>query len=562
MKKASKIALIVVGAVVVFLALAIICADMIASRMVNKTVQEQINADSTTTTILTVGDIHVRLLSGCIDIDDIYLSSDTTVVQLQDKKLVLTNAPAAKGKLKKTGMAVYIPRISVLFIDYVRYLKHREIDLYSLVVREPQIAVSLDEKNPESCLPVFSTSKSEEPSNIDITKWLKKAELSNLEIDCASAQLQSVRTKMVANVDSLSLDVNGLAFNLLDSAFSYNDSVYELSLQHAYFRLPDGSAEVDTRGLQTEDAGALKLGKTRFRNLISSVQMAEKAHDYVTWVDLSVNRVQTSAFNPIRKALAQDFTLDSVYADVQLLHVIRDQHIDPKCPFPTPQEILMQIPAKFAIKNVAAKVNTINVEFTMDARNYGKLDMNGLNAKLKNVSNKRNTVWTNHVHGSLGGGSELEATFDLHMDKASNFDVAIQGTNIEINVLNDFLRPIVGLSCESHVDTLRTHYTGDNKMAKGDFLMMYRGLEVQFHKDQDISVKEIRNFGGLIQGFANNLVPKSNPTLVDAAPRKYAVEWKRDEYKPYPLFVVGPCIMGVVQTMLPGLYVHKQIREK
>ena len=76
----------------------------------------------------------------------------------------------------------------------------------------------------------------------------------------------------------------------------------------------------------------------------------------------------------------------------------------------------------------------------------------------------------------------------------------------------------------------------------------------------DSSVDIIKKYGKTIEGFANNLIPKSNPTAVDPEPRRYKVQWKRDEWKQYPLFIFGPCIMGVVETMLPGLYAHKQIR--
>ena len=552
MRKGTKIALWIVLTLVVVLAAAVLTADIWASRVANKAIQKAINNDTTTTTIMSIGDVHVLLLSGCVGLEDIYLTTDTAVAVLNEGKLQAVNP-----QNKKPGMAVYVPYLSVNFVDYIRFARRKELNIHDIAIDDPQLMVLLDEKYPEKCLPEI---KKTDTTTLDVNEFLKKVALSSFYLNRASCELRSVRTKMHAKVDSISLNVNNLSFNLLDTTFAYNDSVYKLSMQHAYFRLADGSAEVDTRGLETEDAGALKLGKTRFRNLIDSKKMAEREKDYITWVDLTVNRVQTSAFNPIRKALAQDWTLDSVYADVQKLHVIRDQHISPNRKFPVPQEILMKIPAKFDIKNVAADVNAVNINFTLDAVNYGKMNLNGLKAKLKHVSNKTNIAWTSSVRGTLGGESRLDATFVMHMNKNANFETSITGTNVELGALNDFLRPIVGLTCESHVDTLQTHYSGDAKMAQGDFLMMYHGLDVQFHKDQDIAVKEIKNFGGLIQGFANNLVPKSNPTVVDAYPRKYAVEWKHDEYKPYPLFVVGPVIIGVVETMLPGLYVHKQIK--
>ena len=62
--------------------------------------------------------------------------------------------------------------------------------------------------------------------------------------------------------------------------------------------------------------------------------------------------------------------------------------------------------------------------------------------------------------------------------------------------------------------------------------------------------------------LANTLMPKSNPTAVDVHPRAYEVEWKRDVWKPFPLYMFGPCINGAVETLLPGLYVHKEVKNK
>jgi len=89
--------------------------------------------------------------------------------------------------------------------------------------------------------------------------------------------------------------------------------------------------------------------------------------------------------------------------------------------------------------------------------------------------------------------------------------------------------------------------------------MQYQGLDIKVHKEDNIPYKIITNNADLFTGIANSLIPKSNPTAVDIHPRKYAVEWNRDEWKPYALYMFGPCIDGIKMTMLPGLFVHKQV---
>ena len=92
--------------------------------------------------------------------------------------------------------------------------------------------------------------------------------------------------------------------------------------------------------------------------------------------------------------------------------------------------------------------------------------------------------------------------------------------------------------------------------------MLYHGLKVKVHEEDDIPYKIVTKNAKAFTTLANTLLPKSNPTAVDIRPRAYEVEWKRNEWKPFPLYMFGPCIDGVKKTFLPGLYVHKQVKNK
>jgi hypothetical protein len=115
------------------------------------------------------------------------------------------------------------------------------------------------------------------------------------------------------------------------------------------------------------------------------------------------------------------------------------------------------------------------------------------------------------------------------------------------------------MTCDCHVNRIDVAYKGDKTKAKGSFCMQYQGLDVLVHKEDNIPYKIITDNADLFTGIANSLIPKSNPTAVDIRPRKYAVEWTRDLNMPFAFYLFGPCIDGVKMTMLPGLYVHKQI---
>lgn len=541
MRKSVKIVIWIVGGILIAAVLALISVDIWASSVANKAIREAIAKVEGSETVMRTGDIHVGLLTGMVHVQDIYLASDTGTFDTSEPR-------------KRPGMEVHVPHLTLELINYYELIRHRHLDLHAISVYNPRIVVWLDEKNPEACLPVFPVD-----TTFDLSRALSGIDIGRVRVHHASGELVSVSSPLHAKADSLSVKVRDLHLNTADMQFTYNDSIYYLSADQLYLCLPDGSKELSVSNLHTEDSGPISIGTTRLRDLFSNTKMAKKAHEPIVWIDLTLNSLRTSPINPIRKALAQDFTFDSVYADVQRMHVISDERYPLTKPERTPQKVLMSIPATFAVNSVHAFVHTIDVALTLDGEQYGKLQLKDITAQLNQVTNRKNAVWKSLVSAPMGKG-HIEATFAMHMNRNSDIDTEIYGEDFELNILNPFIRPIVGLTFESHVDKLEACFNGDHAEANGEFLMMYHGLEVAFHKDQEISIEVIKKFGKTIEGFANNLIPKSNPTAVDIEPRRYKVSWKRDEWKPYPLYVFGPCIMGVVETMLPGLYAHKQIR--
>ena len=178
-------------------------------------------------------------------------------------------------------------------------------------------------------------------------------------------------------------------------------------------------------------------------------------------------------------------------------------------------------------------------------------------------------LYENDVHCAVGGYQYLAGLRDAVSDTAyvavvSSGDFVQGGTAGAISrgqYVADIMRTV-----NYDAITLGNHEF-DFPVAHTDSLLKYIGAPVVsanlYRHDNNKAVYNpfiIKKFGKTIEGFANNLIPKSNPTAVDIEPRRYKVSWKRDEWKPYPLYVFGPCINGVVETMLPGLYAHKQIR--
>ena len=542
MKKAAKITLWVLGSLVVLVIGLFLSADIIASKLVKKEVSKTF--DRLPDADAKVGNIYLNLISGSAIVSDITFSTHSLAME---DEATANRAP---------GLAVHIPTLAIWNINYVELLRHRHLSVFKISVDDPQLLVYIDEDNPSSILPTFPKDTTLEKAGT----WLHNLDVRHIEMNNLKARLHSTHSPLRLSADSLTVECHDITYNFLDSVFSYNDSVYSLSLASAEVDLPDGQVAMEVHALETEDQGSLSLGYTRIRNVLTHKQMADLAREPITWIDLELNSLTTSPFNPIHKVKAEDWTLEKINVDVRRMHVCRDARYAPKKPFGTPQEFLRKLPVMFQIKQVEALARRIDVELYTTATNCGKMTCKNSHAWLSNVTNHPGAIWRSHAKTPFGTNGTVDAHYDMHLDKASSFELSISGQHVELENLNSFIRPLVGITCTCHVDQIETKYKGDKSTAKGSFCFQYHGLDVRVHKEDNIPYKIVTKNADFFTSAANSLIPKSNPTAVDIHPRKYEVEWKRDVWSPYPLYLFGPCIDGIKKTMLPGLYVHKQIK--
>ena len=280
----------------------------------------------------------------------------------------------------------------------------------------------------------------------------------------------------------------------------------------------------------------------------------------MTWIDMTIQQVTTSPFNPIRKALAQDLTLDKIEAEVSEMHVFRDERYVPKIVYAMPQTIMREIPIVFDIKHIEAGIDKLFIEFASTNKSIGKLDIRAIKAHVTHATNRRGATMEAKGNCKLGLG-KATAGFAMTMNKDCNWKLEMHAEEVNTDVMNRFVRPLVGITSECMIDKLDIRYAGNSVQADGVFRMLYHGFKVEVHNDKDVPYKIITKNAKAFTSIGNSLLPKSNPSSAKAAPRAYKITWKRNEYKPVPLYLFGPCIDGVKKTMLPGLYVHLQTKE-
>ena len=536
MKRVTKIVLIVLGAIFAVLTAAIVGTDLWVSGFVQKQVNKSL-ADLPGCEAQ-CGTIHLRFFSGTASVENLRFYYRGEVVEKKDTL--------------RPGIEVTVDRVDVGRLFYTMLMK-KQILISDVHITRPSLSLWLDEKHPENCFPQIEDKGLEKAD-----MWFARADLMRLHVKNASLRLKSVRTKLDVAADSLSVTLNDLAY---DSVFHYNDSVYRLSLGSVSVLLPDGRMRLETSNLEHRDQGALKIGATRIANTMRKNKLGDMVKEPVTWIDMQVESVETSPLNPIRKAMAQDFTLDKIKAVVSRMHVYRDSRYKPTRPFPMPQEILTALPVTFRINQVDAQIKHIYIELATTETNCGDLTLQGIKAVVKNVTNKKNeTMVVDGICPVMAG--QAKAHMSMTMNKACDFSLDMQAANIDAAFMNPFIRPLIGITFAMQMDGLDTHYAGNSEHALGSFKLLYHGLNIQVHKEDDIPYKIVTKHANTFTQLANTLLTRSNPSSVDVAPRAYQVEWKRDPMMPVAFYLFGPCIDGVKKTLLPGLYVHMQTKEK
>ena len=275
---------------------------------------------------------------------------------------------------------------------------------------------------------------------------------------------------------------------------------------------------------------------------------------------MHIEKVCMAAFNPIRKALAQDYTLDNIDAVVSEANIFRDDRFKPKCPYKMPQEELMAMPVQLGIKNINARIDNMNIEVAVADDNIGKLKMHHARATITDFTNRRNRTMRIEAKCPIEQGV-ADINLDFTMNSDCDFRTKMRAVGVDGSFINTLLRPITGITLGFELDTLDALYTGNRAKAEGVCRMLYHGLQVQVHKEDKIPFKAITANADFINSAAKNLLPKSNPSTVDKHPRAYKVEAKRDEMMFFPIYMMMPIINGAVKTFLPGLFVHCEVHK-
>ena len=388
----------------------------------------------------------------------------------------------------------------------------------------------------------------------------KRVSVDRVKLHNLCAKYKSKKDKMSVSVDSLTVKVYDLFYSLKDSTYGYNDSIYTLQFHHLAFIEPKGLLGIEAYDFKTKNAGVIQLGKTKIAHTMNKRKLGPIVKKPVSWLSMQLNSVEIAPMNIMRyEQFLKGVHLSKITVKGDKLETLRDVRYKPTEPFPMPQQAIMQLKFPIAIDQVDVTMKTIDVNVLMTDKNCGEMQVNKLKATVKDFSNKKNSVMKVDLSACLGD-AQANALFKMYMNNDCRFDVEMSGKNLETKHLNKLIRPLTSMELDCTVDSLRAKYSGDKVKAAGQVMLAYHGLKGKVNKGDEIPFKIISQNAGALEYFVNNLIPKSNPRNESKEPLSFNVEWEKKPEQAFGMYMVGPLIMGAVQTFLPGLFQGKKVK--
>jgi len=380
----------------------------------------------------------------------------------------------------------------------------------------------------------------------------------------AAVNVHSTASHFDLQASQLSLALYGLGFSAINEIpYHYNDSVYQFHLGHVDIVTPDSVVGITASHVRYDNGGAFTMGKTHIRHIIDKWQLTNLMNEEpVTLIDMHLDSLYTSSKNIVKEVytLENGFFLDTLYANVSSLDIFRDARNTIKQPYHLPQTYITELSYPFVVHCVKANIDRINIRLAMTKANIGRLGLGPIHLNISNVTPIRNSVISTTACGKMGNGN-VNAVFKMTVNDNCDWHLQLKASHIDAHHLDNMLYPLVGLRIGCDIHSITADYGGNTTLATGTYCMTYNNVDLYADKNSNTPFKIVKDLSGLINSADKTIIHPANPTKEGKEPVAYHVQWKNNPWVNPAMFYVGPIVDGCIETMLPGLFVHKRVKK-
>ena len=546
--KAWIISLSVVTAIVAVIVILALRADRIVENIANQKLQELVVKKNLP---LTYSDIKVNVLQGNIKIDDI--------------QFYLSEKDSLTGDSILLDMSV--KRLSLGHINWKKILKEQLLKIDAIRIESPAFrAYNVDKALRVLTKPNNDLAEQDSVRTADSNKKhaeipLKKVIVEEVSLEDGQLSMARSKDKFFTSVEDVFCSLLDIEYNFSDSLLTYSDSLYLISAKNFALTTADGLFKMKLKELSTENSGAVVINQLSGGNAVAKQKLADaKGKVPVTWAWFDISHLETSPLSVIKIAKEKKIEIDSVRLNMKSVNLFRDNHYQPKAPYPMPQEGLLKLKLPLLVKNIDMSLEKMMVELTLTGQSTGGLQMSGITAKINNVTNKAGETIKAKLKSAIEDSGKADIDFTMTLNKKCEFSMKANVKNAQGEAFSDFLKPLFGVEMQCNISNIDMAYKADRHKAVGTYCMIYDNLKINVLK-QETSIPQLAKYSGIINAFAPAILLVKNPRKSGGQPQAYNIEWERNDMKSFSVYMLGPMIDGMLESVLPPSIV-KMIKKK
>lgn len=455
------------------------------------------------------------------------------------------------------GILAQVDEIRLTGVQWLRALTRGELQVGSLHLKRPTLEVDLPSEKANSQEGQESVPAPEKADSAAPAGLLKALFLSEFQIREGTVRLRGLESSLRLETSRLDLSLRDLSYHLADSLFAFNQERYRILLDSLDFTDEAGLSRIQAGRIETADAGPLNLSDLRLSVPYPKRKLADRMGKVaVMWYDVSLDRLCTNALNLPQLIQGDSIRVDSVRIEGSKAFICQDDRYPPAVPYPTIQEGVNSLSLPLQIGCIDARLKEFTFEWVTEHIHSGELPMRNAHILIRNVSNAPDNTMEMFVNLGMGKGSSLALSLWTRNDRKEHIRGQVVAKNLDVSLLDPFLRPLFGITAECRVHQIDGSFSGDKHGTTGELCMLYDGLSV--HAWEDSPYQVISSTSGLINFFAPLVLPKANPSREGAEPSRAKIQVERDPMVPYPGYLVQMLVSGMKNTLLPGGKVKKK----
>lgn len=484
---------------------------------------------------------------------NVFRTADSKTISVDGLKakisrILLCGADTTALTGKNNGIEASLGELELKDIKYSKEAKNKQLDIRELILDKPSLTAYIGAEGSKQ-----KTNRSApKAKKADAKQMLQKAGIKTVRLQNGSVKLKNITNSMDLTVESMSAAAHDLSYNFSNGKLQYSDSEYDVKVNGVDFTVPTGLFRITLDELNTSNAGEIKLQGMHAWCPLPKDKLAEKkGNQPATWTDIDLSELRTTPVNIPKLINSKAVNIDGVNAKADKILIYRDIRFESSTPFPMPQEGLLKMNMPLNIAKMDISLDKFIVEVAMSTGRVGVIDMKDAQGTVKNITNRRGQTIKADMKVRMGDYCKGQVGFGMKINEDCDFDVDMLVTDFSGSDFDNFMRPLFGLTVACNISKLETRYSGNSTRADGDFLMLYNGMKVHAYKGEP-PFKALSKAAGLLNAFGGVVIQPQNPRHKNKQALPVTVSHERNPMKNFAVYLFGPMISGMVQTVLPG----------